>query len=151
MTERTRVKWLERIVRWVVGGLFVMAGVLKMRDPEAFAESIISYELVSLWLVNPVAIGLPAVEVVLGGMLVMRWRGRAAAFGLGVMTLVFTLAISQGLVRGLDMDCGCFGEADLLGKSPWTALIRDIVLLVALGWLWLRDYTNHKLEHVENL
>lgn len=131
--------YLCTLVRWVIGGLFIFAGVLKVRDPWSFAESVESFALLPAGLIGPVVIALPAVEIVFGGMLLWRRFQSSAALGLGVLMLLFTLGIAQGLVRGLEMDCGCFGELDVLGKSAWTALGRDLVLLAGLGWIWFSE------------
>ena len=47
-----------------------------------------------------------------------------------LMMLVFILAISQAMLRGIDITCGCFkvsAESDSIGLNT---IIRDIVFLI---------------------
>jgi hypothetical protein len=56
------------------------------------------------------------------------------------MMLMFIVALSQALARDLGVACGCFdikGATDS-GES-WFALLRDIVLLVPIIWMWRRS------------
>jgi uncharacterized membrane protein YphA (DoxX/SURF4 family) len=128
------VSWSLRIV---LGGLLVVAGALKLGDPTAFANEIINYRLfpsLAPWL----AATLPAVEIGLGVALVIApgpWR-RAAALATLLLMLVFTVAVSQVVARGINVDCGCFGG----NTGPVTLLTvgRDLVLLAMAGAiLWL--------------
>ena len=53
------------------------------------------------------------------------------------MNLVFAVALSSAIIRGLDIDCGCFRQGGPK-TSPWIALLRDLALIagtVVLLWL----------------
>jgi uncharacterized membrane protein YphA (DoxX/SURF4 family) len=123
--------------RVILGALLVFAGALKLRDPTGFATEITNYRLLPQ-LAPYLAATLPLVEIVLGAALILAprvWRRAAALASLGLL-LVFTLAVAQVVVRGINVDCGCFGG----NSGPVTALtvLRDIVLCVmAAGILWL--------------
>ena len=56
------------------------------------------------------------------------------------MTLLFMIALVSVLLRGLDIDCGCFDPAGGQDVSAGVALLRDVGLmtLVVLTW-WLRS------------
>ena len=54
--------WPYRVVRFVLGAVFIYAGFIKLIDPKAFASVIFQYDLVPDSLLAPVAIGLPAIE-----------------------------------------------------------------------------------------
>ena len=116
--------------RLLVGGLFCYAGVMKLRDPVGFANEIANYHLVPE-LAPYAAASLPTVEVVLGAALIAGprpWR-RAAALVLCALLALFTVAVAQAVLRGINVDCGCFGTSS--GPvSTWT-VIRDLLLLVA--------------------
>ena len=53
-----------RIVRWTLGLIFLYAGISKLADPEAFAVIIEAYGLIPESWLMPVAVGLPALEVI---------------------------------------------------------------------------------------
>ena len=93
----------------------------------------------ALRLVSLVAATLPYVEFLAGVLLLLNVRVRPALVAIGGMTLIFMVALLSVLVRGLDIDCGCFDPAGGQDVSAGVALLRDIGLLglVALTW-WLR-------------
>jgi uncharacterized membrane protein YphA (DoxX/SURF4 family) len=124
-------------VRIALGGILVLAGSLKLPDPSAFANEIANYRfLPSLapWL----AATLPMVEIVLGMALVVApqsWR-RAAALATAGLMAIFTVAVTQVVARGINVDCGCFGGSS--GPVTLITVGRDLILLgMAVGILWL--------------
>ena len=125
----------------LLSGLFAYAGAVKMRDAGAFAESVASFRLLPDVLIAPVALGLPPLEVLaaLSALAGGRW-GRAGAFALMILLLVFTAAVASALARGLPVDCGCFGpdRLDVLSppKNLWFGLARDVALVAAAGFLY---------------
>src|SRR6266511_770382 len=101
----------EWALRLGLGALFIVAGVLKLRDPTTFATEIANYRFLAElapWL----AATLPMIEVALGAALIVApvaWR-RAAALATVGLLVVFTVAVTQAVVRGINVDCGCFGS-----------------------------------------
>ena len=122
------------LVRWVVGGVFVFAGALKIFDPASFAVDAGNYRLLPHEWINLVAIVLPWIEFVAGIMLIIGVWIRASALTITVMMVVFLAAIGQALARGLDIRCGCFGTVEA-GKVGVVELARDGVLLLMACWL----------------
>jgi uncharacterized membrane protein YphA (DoxX/SURF4 family) len=136
------------VSRFVLGGIMLLAGLTKLGVPETMAVSIRAYEIpLPSWLVSTMAVGLPIVEVGLGVWLLVGLFTRFSG-GLGAALMaVFTIAITQAWLRGLDIDCGCFAgaEANSLGlgimralgpvgtylaneKANLETIIRDVVL-----------------------
>src|SRR5512135_1360617 len=99
---------LHVAVRVALGLVFVYAGILKIIDPVAFAGSVAAYKILPYGLNYLVAAILPWVEVICGALLVAGYRVRAAACIIIAMNLVFMVALASTIVRGLDIDCGCF-------------------------------------------
>jgi uncharacterized membrane protein YphA (DoxX/SURF4 family) len=106
---KDRAAWVNAILRLLVGGVFVSAALFKIADPANFALAIANYRLAPHALNNLIAVLLPWIEV-LSGMLVLTgiWL-RAAALVIASLTAIFTLAIVSALMRGLNIECGCFG------------------------------------------
>lgn len=120
--------------RLVLGGVFFVAGITKALNPGGFAASIRSYELaLPEWFVSLSAYGLPYLEILIGLYLIAGLFTKASAWAANAMMVVFILALLQGALRGLEIDCGCFGGA-ATEESPslWSAFLRDIGLL-AIG------------------
>jgi hypothetical protein len=45
------------------------------------------------------------------------------------MLVIFILALTQALVRGLDISCGCFSVKPSSTSAVWLRIIEDIVML----------------------
>jgi putative oxidoreductase len=122
------------VSRIILGGVFLVAGATKIPAPGALAASIRSYELgLPEWFVSLSSHALPYLEVMLGVYLLAGLFTRASAWTANGLTVLFLLALVQGALRSLEIDCGCFGPS--LEREPpslWLAAARDLGLL-ALG------------------
>jgi uncharacterized membrane protein YphA (DoxX/SURF4 family) len=122
---------VQVLCRFILGGLFIYAGIHKVADPHGFARIVHNYQLLPDTLVTLLAVVMPWVEIMAGLFLVAGIFKRTSAVVLSSLLIIFTIAISINLIRGLDFDCGCFstvvGES---GGDPLGLLIRDIFLLV---------------------
>ena len=139
MTDAVR-KYLALALRIALGGVFLYAGSLKIADPAAFAGSIAVYKLIPTFGNYLVSATLPWIEVLCGILIIIGYRLRAGAVLVLLMNLVFVVALTSAIIRGLDIDCGCFRQGGPK-TSPWAALIRDLVLIagtVVLLWLETR-------------
>ncbi|WP_147819381.1 MauE/DoxX family redox-associated membrane protein [Salidesulfovibrio onnuriiensis] len=126
--------------RILLAAVFVYAGVGKLADPQGFAVVIAGYGLTPSWADLPLAVCLPALEVLAGIGLVFDIKG---SLGLIVaQLLVFVGVLAYGIHLGLDVDCGCYGPNDPEGEAYHglkTALVRDLFLLAACGYMiWRR-------------
>src|SRR5688572_776644 len=81
--------WLATVARLVVGGVFVVAGVLKVPDPAAAVRAVRAYRLLPEPLVAPVAFGLPVLEIAVGLALLLGVFVRRAAIASAVLLVVF--------------------------------------------------------------
>jgi uncharacterized membrane protein YphA (DoxX/SURF4 family) len=130
--------WLDRLGRWALAGIFLYAAIPKILDPLGFAEDISHYALVPDFLVNALAVVLPWIEAVVALALLTGFAAEGALFTATLLLFVFLLALGQAWVRGLDIDCGCFGHAQN-GATVLIALLRDLgFFLLALATLAVR-------------
>ena len=120
--------WFIRVLRIILGALFLWAGLSKMPQIENFARIIDAFNLLPQILILPTAIILPYVEFLTGLSLLLGVKTRwSACVCLGLLCL-FVIALGINIVRGVnDISCGCFGSGpdDTLSK----ALIRNIALI----------------------
>jgi uncharacterized membrane protein YkgB len=94
------------------------------------------YRLLPEPLLVPAAYFLPWLELLAGLGLITGLSRRGAALWVNLLLLLFISALASTLIRGLSVDCGCFGTAPI-GSGAKEALIRDLVLLpVGLIVLW---------------
>ncbi|MGY1651931.1 MauE/DoxX family redox-associated membrane protein [Geodermatophilus sp. SYSU D01119] len=129
--------WLATAARFLLGGVLVVAGALKLPDPAEAVRAVRAYRLLPEALVGPVAFGLPVVEVAVGLALLAGVFVRTAALAAAVLTAVFAAAVASAWARGLQIDCGCFGGGGEVaaGETGYPAEVaRDVaLLLVALA------------------
>ena len=86
-------------------------------------------------------------ECNLGLMLLTGIRLRVSALGVTVLSFIFTVAVAQAWLRGLDVDCKCFGADS--SSSLEVALLRDLILLAAsLGLLLYARRECHSSKEV---
>jgi putative oxidoreductase len=122
------------VFRLVLGGLFVYAGLVKVLAPLDFAQDIRNYRLVGQSLSFLVAIVLPWLEILAGAFLILGVWTRAAAFVLSALLALFIVLTLITMVRGLDVECGCFGAVSR--KSGWSVIVEDLAMLaMGLGLL----------------
>lgn len=142
MSGMTRDRWIRAagwLGRLIVGGVFVFAGVHKLLDPVSFAEDIANYQAFPYWTWNLAAAIVPVTEVLAGLAVLMGFKRRAAAIVLGSLTVAFMGLILSVIVRGIDLNCGCFGEAAEASAVGWPLFLRDLGLLVAIVAAYLPD------------
>ena len=132
--------WAYRLGRFILGGVFVWAGFSKLLDPKAFAVIISHYGLLPQSLLAPAAVGLPALELIAGVGLIfdVRWSLQII---LG-LTLLFMGVLWFGILKDLDIDCGCFSTEELQEHEGLrSALYRDIlffgIAMYLFAWRWL--------------
>jgi len=125
--------YLSLLSQLILGGVFLYAGAAKVFDSGGLAASIRGYGLsLPEWFVTLSAHSLPLLEILLGLYLVVGLFTRIAAWVANFLTILFTLALLQGALRGLEIDCGCFGSTSGGTSSLWVDVMRDLGLL-ALG------------------
>ena len=128
------------ILRLFLGGILAWASIHKIVDPLAFARVIQDYRLLPSPFINPCAVILPYLELLLGVCLISGLWLPGAVLLSNLLFLVFFGALGFNLLRGLDVQCGCF-SSNALGNSATTwYLIRDVGLIFVAGYLLVRIF-----------
>ena len=130
-------------LRFGLGGLLLVAGILKLRDPAGFAVEIANFHLLPR--ISPYAAAiLPTTEILLGVGLVAfprAWR-RPAAVGALVLFGVFFVAVTSALVRHINIACGCFGGGE--DAISGLTVLRNLSLIAAAVLLLGLDHPRHE-------
>jgi hypothetical protein len=140
------MKILIDIIRYIVGGLFIFSGLVKVVDPIGTAIKLEEYfavfagdiaEFFSVFEPYALVIGiiLNVLEVTLGVALMIRWRVRYTMNLLSIMIVFFTFLTFYTAYFNKVTDCGCFGDAITL--TPWQSFTKDVILLVLISFLYL--------------
>ncbi len=130
-------KYLYHGSRMLIALVFLYAGSMKAQDIVAFAGQIAQYQLLPYaW--NYVVAGiLPYLELLCGVLLLVNQRVRPATLVLFVLNLMFIAVLASAVIRGFDIDCGCFNSAAQYPTTPLTALLRDVGLMVLMILTWV--------------
>ena len=139
-----RILW--RILDFLVGGLFIYAGVMKAFDPVGFARDIDNYKLLPWPVAVALGLYLPWLEIFSGLALITRRLYRGALLILAGLMIVFIAASMIAKARGLDISCGCFGHVSKGWSFGWH-LALDFGILGGLIALWFVSRLNGKPQH----
>jgi len=131
------------ILRWAVAGVFIYAGFMKIVAPQNFADSIASFVILPDQWISPVALFLPPFEILLALTIVTGIQRRPALLGTVVLMAVFMGGLGSACVRGIAIDCGCFGSEEPSVGAAWLSLLRDIPVMAAALWLCWIEYLQH--------
>ncbi len=109
--------------------MWVWASLDKIQDPAQFSRDIANYHVMPFGLENLSAIVVPWLELLIGiGLIIGVMVDGAALISFSLM-LLFIVLISQAILRGFNIECGCgLKEGQLVG---WEKILENIVFLGA--------------------
>jgi uncharacterized membrane protein YphA (DoxX/SURF4 family) len=143
--------WFGLVARLVTGGVWIVAGALKLPHPADSVRAVRAYDLLPEAVVPVVGNLLPVVEVAIGLCLVLGVMVRGMSVVSALLFVAFIVGISSAWARGLSIDCGCFGGGgeipDAAEKYPGE-IARDVGLLALSLWLVVRPRSRLALETV---
>lgn len=144
-------RWFGTLARLVVGVVWIVAGVIKLPDPQSSVTAVRAYQLLPTSLASPVGNVLPIVEVVIGLLLVLGVLTRVTGGVSALLQVAFIIGIASVWARGISINCGCFGDGgadpDAISKYPWE-IARDVGLTALSLWLVWRPRTALALDNV---
>jgi len=143
--------------RIFVGILFILSGLVKANDPLSLGYKM--QEFFEIWnqglgkssfflnntLINififfhehslALAVVMIAFEIIAGAALLFGWRMRLFSWLLLLLIIFFTFLTGYAFLSGKFRNCGCFG--DCLPISPQTSFLKDLLLLILIGFLFM--------------
>lgn len=126
------------LARALLAGVFTVSGLAKLRDRDGTAQAARDFG-VPAPLSGFTARALPVVELLLAVLLIPRGSARLAATSIGVLLVIFSIAIAVSILSGRQTVCHCFGENS---KEPvgWGSVLRNLVLLAVTAFVaWPRE------------
>ena len=143
--------WVGLVARLLVGGVWIVAGVLKLPDPAESVRAVRAYQLLPEAVVPTVGYLLPIVEVVIGACLVVGLLVRGTAAASALLFAAFVIGIAAAWARGLQIECGCFGggghREGASAEYPFE-IARDVALLLVSAFLVWRPRSRLALDNV---
>jgi putative oxidoreductase len=137
--DNSRRSYAVLALSLAIAAIFIYAGIDKLRDPLQFADSIAAFAILPAVFVNLLAFGLPPFEIASGLLLLGPWTRRVGALAIAVITVMFLVALASALLRGLTLDCGCFGPGAPSRPRMWVELGLDSVLFCGAVYVYLQS------------
>lgn len=124
---------LRNVCRFGLGAVFLLAGGMKIAHPAIFFSDLLSFGLpFPEMFLRVVAVSLPWLEVLAGFGLVLNLWPETIRPVASILCLIFVLMLGQAVMRGLDLNCGCFGAGGRgWFERPAVALVRAGILFAA--------------------
>lgn len=136
------------IIRILLGVIFILSSIPKIKQPYDFLASVYNYEIVGPKLGMFAAMAMPWLELFVGICLIGGIFISGAFLVAMAMGAMFVYVIISALYQGLEISCGCFG-ANSTDIINYTTLIRaGIVLLLALVGYALFIFEDKKTKDI---
>jgi uncharacterized membrane protein YphA (DoxX/SURF4 family) len=130
------------LLRVALGGIFLYAGYVKLRDPwQLFAAGIRDYEILPAWVADWIARTLPWFELLIGLLLVVGRFLRISTVSTSCLLLVFFSLMVRAFAQGKEINCGCFGPNELIS---WKTLLRDGSMLAGSLFLTVMAFRSRR-------
>lgn len=139
---------LSIFFRLILGFVFVFAAIDKILDPYTFAADIRNYQILPDMFSNILALVLPWIELFCGVFILAGVYARTSVLMIAAMLVVFIFAISLAMIRGLDIDCGCYHSMGSSTKIGFAKLIEDFVYLIMTGYLFLTKHFGQSIDKI---
>ena len=131
--------------RFALAALFAVAGASKLRRRREFEQMVRNYDVVPAAWARVIAVALPPIEVTVAVLLAVGLALRVVSFVVAAMLAAFIVAVAINLVRGRDIDCGCFGTV-AQRRITWVTVLRNAALLAMAALLSYRAPTALALD-----
>lgn len=117
------------LMRISLGLLLFIAGILKAHDGTiATITSIAGYRILPAFIVGPLGIVLPWIEMLLGSYLILGLFTTIISLIISGQFLIFSIAVASLVIRNIPVDCGCFGSSVPTPPS-WGHVAADVALM----------------------
>lgn len=140
--------WPGRILRVILGILFIYVGYARLKHPNLIAEHMIMLNLIPWSMINFMAMWMLTFEIFIGLLLMTGIWPRATSYAvIGFCTMCIFL-ISYAISNKLSMHCGCFVTAATGSPRDWNSLYQEGVIM--LGAILLLLTTPVKIRQLKN-
>ncbi len=133
---RRRDVWMRRlmsVICIVIGGVFVYAGIAKIRQPYDFLSGVYAYRLFTREQGVLIALLIPPLEIVTGLALFSGSHLRAGLLISTVLSAAFIFVRGWVVQTGVQADCNCFGAQVLFSSMTidWRSVVLSSILFIA--------------------
>jgi len=112
-----------------LGAVFSFSAWTKIMAPQALADAIVGFEIIPESIALKMAIMLIWLELICGTFMLFGLWARATVIVITGMLTLFQVGLISVVVRGIEVNCGCFGQFSEM-QVGWDTIIRNFVQLV---------------------
>ena len=121
--------WVLFLMRLVLGAIFSFSAWSKIMAPQALADAIVGFEIIPEGIALEAAMMLIWLELICGTFMILGLWARATVIVITVMLTLFEVGLISVVVRGIDVDCGCFGQFSEM-RVGWSTIFRNLIQLL---------------------
>ena len=125
--------------RWVLGGVLLIAGVLKLITPDNLIEVILFFELAGETGAAVFVYTVSVLEIMLAVGLILNLKPKLVSIITIMLCINFLLISILGYANQWEFACGCLGEFTY-GNFDLTMVIRNTVLVGLAGGIVIESY-----------
>ena len=136
--------WLSFAARIILGATLFAAGWIKLFNTYEAKASVRAYDVLPVSVANALGMLLPPLEIALALLLIVGIWSKQIALLSTLLMVIFVVAISQAWIRGLPINCGCFGNGGVTADGKvhnWTYLseiLRDLGLILCGVYIYFK-------------
>jgi uncharacterized membrane protein YphA (DoxX/SURF4 family) len=139
--------WMLFSMRLVLGGIFSFSAWSKIMAPQALADAIVGFDIIPESIALEAAIMLIWLELICGTFMLLGLWARATVIVITGMLTLFEIGLVSVVVRGIEVNCGCFGQFSEM-QVGWNTIIRNMVQLVFCALLLYYGSWKYSLDLV---
>jgi uncharacterized membrane protein YphA (DoxX/SURF4 family) len=142
-------QWLSLLARLALAAVLFFASYRKIIEPQQAASAVQAYEIFPARLGELIGYGLPLVELGLAVLLLLGLGTRIVGFLTAGLMATFIAGVISVWVRGLSIDCGCFGGGGAVaaGQADYLPVVlRDTAFLLLAVWLVVYPVSRFALD-----
>ena len=132
---------MNKIIRVIVGFIFLLSGLLKAIDTASFADLMSQYGEIWFGYGAPIII---FTEIILGILLLFNFYPKQITCVSIAFVIVVSFVYLYGVLTKGITNCGCFGPLTWLNSKPWLTFMRNGILLGMLAPTLIRSQEKSK-------
>ncbi len=126
--RRPLTHWILFLMRLTLGAVFSFSAWNKIMAPQALADAIVGFEIIPESIALEAAIMLIWLELICGTFMILGLWARATVIVITGMLTLFEVGLITVVARGIEVNCGCFGQFSEM-QVGWSTIIRNMVQL----------------------
>ena len=124
---------LKRIVKYIICGVFIFAGLAKLIDPTAFMTTIEHFINLQYSFLRNITILIASIEILIGLFLFIKPTKFVLNIVIGILS-IFCIFLAWQIITFSPLGCGCFGS--IIQVTNKQQLLNDIALLMGTIYLY---------------